>query len=231
MNANPNTSMIAALVSEESRSRMLTAMLDGRFHTAGELAMAAGIKPQTASFHLAKMAEAHTVIVEKQGRHRYYGLRNQEVAEIMELLLTAAPPAKIQSFKQVTEDKAMRYARTCYDHLAGNLGVAVTEFLLNGGYVKEKGKEFSVTEKGEAFFEAFEIDLVSAKKKRRSFCTRCLDWSERRHHLAGALGNALLERFFELHWLERMPNTRSVKVTPLGKKGLREVFSIENSAT
>lgn len=223
-NANPNVAIIASLVSEPSRAAILTVLLDGRFHTAGELAYAAGIKPQTASFHLAKMVDANVVHVDKQGRHRYYGIRDQEVAHTMETLLTIAPPLKVKSFKQSTEDKALRYARTCYDHIAGNVGVQLADSLKNSGILSE---EFIVTEKGIQFFQSFQVDLHQIKKKRRSFCHKCLDWSERRHHIGGALGNALLERFLELNWVERIPKTRAIKITPKGRQGFKETFLMD----
>ncbi|MBD8026219.1 helix-turn-helix transcriptional regulator [Ureibacillus sp. Re31] len=223
-NANPNVAIIASLVSEPSRAAILTVLLDGRFHTAGELAYAAGIKPQTASFHLAKMVDANVVHVDKQGRHRYYGIRDQEVAHTMEILLTITPPLKVKSFKQSTEDKALRYARTCYDHIAGNVGVQLADSLKNSGILSE---EFIVTEKGIQFFQSFQVDLHQIKKKRRSFCHKCLDWSERRHHIGGALGNALLERFLELNWVERIPKTRAIKITPKGRQGFKETFLMD----
>ncbi|MFD3448945.1 ArsR/SmtB family transcription factor [Microbacteriaceae bacterium 4G12] len=227
MSANPNAALIATLVSETSRAAILTVLLDGRFHPASELAYMAGIKPQTASFHLSKMVYANVVAVEKQGRHRYYGIQNQEVAQIMESLLSIAPPVEIKSLKQASENKSLRLARTCYDHLAGHLGVQLTLSLINMGIINEEKYGFIVTEKGEEFFTAFEIDLEKVKKKRRSFSHKCLDWSERRHHLAGALGNALLERLLELNWVQRLPKTRAIKITNDGQKGFKETFSID----
>lgn len=227
MNANPNVAIVASLVSEPSRAAILTALLDGRFHPASELAYMAGIKPQTASFHLAKMVEAHVIVVEKQGRHRYYGIQDPEIAKIMESLLSIAPPQKIKSFNQASQDKAIRSARTCYDHLAGALGVKVTDSLLNMNVIREDKDGFVVTESGEEFFQAFQINLENARKKRRFFSHKCLDWSERRHHLAGALGNALLERFIELNWVQRLPKTRAIQITDEGKQGLKETFSID----
>lgn len=227
MNANPNVAIVASLVSDASRAAILTVLLDGRFHPASELAYMAGIKPQTASFHLGKMVEATIITVEKQGRHRYYGIRNQEVAQIMESLLAIAPPIKIRSYKQASEDTALRFARTCYDHLAGNLGVQLTNALLNMGLIYEEEDRFIVTKKGVEFFKAFEIDLERIKKKRRSFSHKCLDWSERRPHLAGALGNALLERLLQLHWIEHLPKTRAMKITSVGRTGFKEIFSID----
>lgn len=227
MNASPNIAQVASLVSDASRAAIMTVLLDGRYHPAGELAYMANIKPQTASFHLSKMVAANLVAVEKQGRHRYYGIENQEVARIMESLLSITPPVEIRSFNQALEHEAIRHARTCYDHLAGSLGIQLTDSLLNAGILSEVDHQFTVTEKGEGFFKAFQIDLERVKKKRRSFTHRCLDWSERRHHLAGALGHALLERLLELGWVQRIPKTRAVKITPEGKKGLNETFHVD----
>ncbi|WP_102272602.1 ArsR/SmtB family transcription factor [Cytobacillus massiliigabonensis] len=227
MNANPNVAIIASLVSEPSRAAILTVLLDGRYHPVNELAYMAGIKPQTASFHLTKMVNANIVSVEQQGRHRYYGIQDQEVAQVMESLLLLAPPIEIKSFKQASEDKAIRIARTCYDHLAGGLGVQLTDALIQKGILCEETKEFTLTEKGRDFFADFQIDIGKTKTKRRSFSHKCLDWSERRHHLAGALGNAILEKLLELKWVERLPKSRAIKITPKGEKGLKETFSIE----
>jgi DNA-binding transcriptional ArsR family regulator len=227
MSANPNVAKVAALVSETSRAAILTVLLDGRLHPANELAYMAQIKPQTASFHLSKMVDSTIITVEKQGRHRYYGIRNPEIAQILETLLSIAPPIEIKSLKQASEDKAMRSARTCYDHLAGNLGVQLTDSLIKAGIIYEEKNAFVVTDKGEEFFKTFRIDLEVVKKKRRSFAHKCLDWSERRYHLAGSLGTALLERLFDLKWVQRIPDTRAIKITSEGKKGLKNIFSID----
>ncbi|WP_025721912.1 ArsR/SmtB family transcription factor [Paenibacillus polymyxa] len=227
MSTKSNVAMIASLVSEPSRAAILTALLDGRFHTASELAHMAGIKPQTASFHLAKMTEAQVVTVEKQGRHRYYGIQDPEVARVMESFLSIAPSVPIHSFKQASENEALRLARTCYDHVAGQLGVQLMSFFIQKGILSEDQDGLHITEQGETFFTDFQIDLKKTRQKRRSFSHKCLDWSERRHHLAGALGSALLDRLFELNWIERLPTTRAIRVTADGKRGFKEIFSIE----
>ncbi|MDP1512442.1 winged helix-turn-helix domain-containing protein [Paenibacillus sp. CMAA1739] len=227
MSTKSNVAMIASLVSEPSRAAILTALLDGRFHTASELAHMAGIKPQTASFHLAKMTEAQVVTVEKQGRHRYYGIQDPEVAQVMESLLSIAPPVPIKSFKQASENEAIRLARTCYDHIAGHLGVQIMSFFIQKGILSEDQDGLHITQQGEIFFADFQINLKNTRQKRRSFSHKCLDWSERRHHLAGALGKALLDRLFELHWIEHLPTTRAIRITADGKRGFKEVFEIE----
>lgn len=227
MSTKSNIAMIASLVSEPSRAAILTALLDGRFHTASELAHMAGIKPQTASFHLAKMTEAQVVTVEKQGRHRYYGIQDPEVARVMESLLSIAPPVPIKSFTHASENEALRLARTCYDHVAGQLGVQLMSFFIQKGILSEDQDGLHITEQGEIFFTDFQIDLTKTRQKRRSFSHKCLDWSERRHHLAGALGSVLLDRLFELHWIERLPTTRAIRITADGKRGFKEIFLIE----
>jgi DNA-binding transcriptional ArsR family regulator len=229
MSTKSNVAMIASLVSEPSRAAILTVLLDGRFHTASELAHMAGITPQTASFHLAKMTEAQVVTVEKQGRHRYFGISNPEVARVMESLLSIAPPVQIKSLRQASENEALRVARTCYDHLAGHLGVQVMDSFIQKGILFEDEGRLHVTEKGEAFFADFQIDVKQIRQQRRSFSHKCLDWSERRHHLAGALGNALLDRLLALHWIERRPAIRAVRITAEGIRGFKEVFSIDVS--
>lgn len=226
MHVTPNIASIATLISEPSRAAMLTALLDGRFHPASSLAYIAGVKPQTASFHLKKMKESNVIRVERHGRHRYYGLMNHEIAAILESFLSVAPNIEIKSFKQATQDKAIRYARTCYDHLAGQLGVKITDSLLNNEYLENNEDSFIVTQKGEKFFAELKIDLQEVRKKRRTYISKCLDWSERRHHISGAVGNALLERLLELQWLSRHPDTRAIKITKEGEKNIQKIFGI-----
>ncbi len=226
MSINPNVAEIASLLGETSRATMLTSLMDGRFHTASELAFMAAITPQTASFHLSKLVEGNLVKVEKHGRHRYYQLANGEVAHILELFLTISPPPEVRSLKQFSQVKLLREARTCYDHLAGKLAVNLTESMLNAGYFEKKEREFVVAPKGEQFFTVFGLNLDELKRKRRQFSHACLDWSERQHHLAGALGHGLLTHFFELGWIVQVPSIRAVKVTDKGKIGFKQNFNI-----
>ncbi|GAA0339130.1 winged helix-turn-helix domain-containing protein [Bacillus carboniphilus] len=223
---NPNMASIAALISDPSRAAILTSLLDGRFHPASSLAYIAGIKPQTASFHLRKLHEADLLQVNQQGRHRYYGLKNHDVAKVLETFLLISPDTEMRSFKQVTQDKAIRYARTCYDHLAGNIGVKVTESMLSIGYLEDSKNSFVLTEKGEDFFNELQIDLAQIKKKRRKYIDKCLDWSERKYHISGAIGNALLVKFLELNWIRRVPDSRAIKITKLGERELKIMFGI-----
>jgi len=226
MSINPNVAEVASLLGEPSRATILMSLMDGRFHTASELAFMAAITPQTASFHLSKLVEGNLVNVEKNGRHRYYQLTNGEVARILETFLAISPPPEVHSLKQSNQVKLLREARTCYDHLAGKLGVDLTESMLNAGYLEKEEREFVITPKGEQFFTDFGIDLGDLKRKRRSFSHVCLDWSERHHHLGGALGHGLITHFFDLGWIVRVPAIRAVKVTDKGKVGFKQNFNI-----
>lgn len=227
MGINPNMAEIAALLGETSRATILASMMDGRFHTASELAYMAAIKPQTASFHLAKLVEGKLIKVEKQGRHRYFQLAGEDIAQFLESFLAISPPPEIRSLRQSSQIKLLQDARTCYDHLAGKLGVQLTESMLKAGYLTLEGKQFVLTDEGILFFTTFGIDLTALKRKRRSFSHACLDWSERRYHLAGALGSELLNQFFNLGWLIRVPSIRAIKVTEKGKIGFKEVFHLD----
>ncbi|AUS87243.1 transcriptional regulator [Lysinibacillus sp. YS11] len=227
MGINPNMAEIAALLGETSRATILASMMDGRFHTASELAYMAAIKPQTASFHLAKLVEGKLIKVEKQGRHRYFQLAGEDIAQFLESFLAISPPPEVRSLKQSSQIKLLQDARTCYDHLAGKLGVQLTESMLKAGYLTLEGKQFVLTDEGILFFTTFGIDLNALKRKRRSFSHACLDWSERRYHLAGALGCELLNQFFNLGWLLRVPSIRAIKVTEKGKIGFKEVFHLD----
>ncbi|UOQ43749.1 helix-turn-helix domain-containing protein [Halobacillus salinarum] len=226
MAVNPNVAEIASLLGEPSRATILTSLMDGRFHTASELAYMASVKPQTASFHLAKLVEGNLVIFEKHGRYRYYQLSNQEVAIILESFLSISRPSEVRSFKQSTEAKALYQARTCYDHLAGRLGVDLTDSMVKNDLLEKDNDLFVVTQKGEKFLTDFGLDVAKLRKKRRSFSRACLDWSERHHHLAGALGQGLMTRLFDLGWIARIPSTRAVKITDKGKKGFNKHFQV-----
>jgi len=227
MGINPNMAEIGSLLGETSRATMLASMMDGRFHTASELAYMAAIKPQTASFHLSKLVEGQLVRVEKQGRHRYFQLAGEEIAQLLESFLAISPPPEVRSLKQSSQMKLLQDARTCYDHLAGKLGVQLAESLLNAGFLKLVEKQFLITEEGAQFFTDFGLDLDDLKRKRRSFSHACLDWSERRYHLAGALGEGMLTHFLSLGWVTRVPSIRAIKVTEKGRAGFKEVFKFE----
>lgn len=226
MSIHPNITALTALLAEKSRATILAALMDGKFHTASELAYMATIKPQTASFHLAKLVENNLVISEKNGRFRYFRLANEEVANTLEIFMSISPPPEVRSLKQSSQLKRLENARTCYDHLAGRLSVNLTNIMQEEGYIEKSNKRFIITTKGEHFFKELGIDLIALSRKRRSFCHACLDWSERTHHLGGALGNGLFERYIELGWLESRENSREIVITTEGKSGFKEFFGL-----
>ena len=227
MGINPNIAEIASLLGETSRATMLASMMDGRFHTASELAYMAAIKPQTASFHLAKLVDGKLVNVEKQGRHRYFRLAGEDIAQLLESFLAMSPPPEVRTLKQSSQMKVLQDARTCYDHLAGKLGVQLTESLLKASYLELDQKQFVITAEGVQFFADFGLNLDELKKMRRSFSHACLDWSERRYHLGGALGHGLLTHLFNLEWITRVPSIRAIKVTEKGRAGFKEIFNMD----
>lgn len=228
MSIHPNITALTALLAEKSRATILAALMDGKFHTASELAYMATIKPQTASFHLAKLVENNLVISEKNGRFRYFRLANEEVANTLEIFMSISPPPEVRSLKQSSQLKRLENARTCYDHLAGRLSVTLTNIMQEEGYTEKSNKRFIITTKGEHFFKELGIDLIALSRKRRSFCHACLDWSERTHHLGGALGNGLFERYIELGWLESRENSREIVITNKGISGFRDFFGLEH---
>jgi len=222
----PYIAEAAALIGDPSRATMLSALMDGRALTATELAYASGITPQTASGHLSRLTEAKLVEVEKQGRHRYYRLANEHVAHALEALAVLAVHGPPRHRPIGPRDEAMRFARTCYDHLAGRVGVALAQSLLKDGSLVAGREAFEITPSGEARLEKIGLDLASLHKGRRAVASRCLDWSERTPHLGGALGAALMKELESREWVLRAQGTRAVTLSQAGKKGLRAQFSI-----
>lgn len=214
---------IAQLIADPSRARMLEALVDKQILSAGVLADRAGISPQTASTHLAKLVQCGLLTLITQGRQRYYTLANAEVAHALEALAVIAPPAKIRSLREAIVAEQLHLARTCYDHLAGRLGVELTQALQHAGMLQleEQNRRYRLTDIGTCFLTEFGIDLENLRRLRRAFALPCLDWSERRYHLAGALGAALLDRLFQLGWIQRrMAGDRTVLLTESGEAGL-----------
>lgn len=224
---------IAGLLSDPGRSAMLIALMDGRALPAGHLAMIANVAPQTASSHLAKLVCGQLLAVEQQGRHRYYRLANSEVAHAVEALMAITPRAKDavrESTKGRGADNALAYARTCYSHLAGRLGVNIAEALqVRGLLAQSEGNRFALTQRGHEWFERLGIELTAQQMKEPRFARRCLDWTERRHHIAGHLGSAMLARFRELKWIAPIRNTRAVRVTLEGEQKLWELLRMNGS--
>ena len=215
----------AALMGDPARAAMLTALLDDRALAAGELAELAGVSPATASEHLTRLLGGGLVTVMSQGRHRYYRLAGPEVAAAIEALSHLSPPAPVRSLRQSRQAAALAQARTCYDHLAGQAGVALFDALLAGGVLAQHDPAaLEVTAAGEATLAAFGVDAASLRHSRRRFAGACLDWTERRPHLNGALGAAITARLLGLGWIERGARRRAVRVTPAGQEGLAVTF-------
>jgi DNA-binding transcriptional ArsR family regulator len=222
---------VAALAGDPARAGMLHALMDGRALTASELARVAGITPQTASGHLARLAVAGLLVVEKQGRHRYHRLASPAVAQMMESIMQVAAGLDSNRMRLVVgpRDAALRAARTCYDHLAGHLGVALADALVEGGQVELASDGGVVTDAGIRFFSRIGIDLdsvsaSSGKRTVRVLCRPCLDWSERRPHIAGTIGAALCAFSFGSGWIRRNNGTRAVTITPKGQRVFRDEF-------
>ena len=223
----------AALVGDPARANMLLALMDGRALTATELAGAGGITPQTASAHLARLTQAGLIVVERQGRHRYHRLASITVAQMLEgIMAVAATPPRLAKAPPRTgpRDRALRRARTCYDHLAGQIAVAMADRMIECEHVELSSDGGILTEAGETFLRSIGVDLDRAApraKRKRVFCRPCLDWSERRPHIAGTVGTALLATFFARDWVRRVDSSRAVTVTPAGRHALDRAFSFD----
>ena len=216
----------AALLADPTRAAILRALLPGRSLAAGELARVAGVGAATASHHLAKLLDGGMVAVTKQGRHRYYQLAGYEVAAALEAigLISSVVPAK--SLRQSREARALAEARTCYDHLAGRAGVELFDALLREGLLSGdlSARQFEVTAAGQKKLDSFGIDIAEVRRGKRQFAGACVDWTQRRRHLNGALAAAITGRLFALGWIERGMRRRSVVVTEPGLRGLADTF-------
>ena len=235
MDGDADLAAVAAVVAEPARAKMLTALGDGRALPASVLAARAGVAPSTASEHLAKLVAAGFLSGERNGRRRVFRLAGPEVNEALEALARLAPPEPVRSLREGTRAEALRRARTCYDHLAGQLGVGLMAALLDrgllaNGAVRDGEPDYHVTRSGLGALGELGIDLASVPG-RRPAVRYCLDWSEKRHHVGGKLGKALADRCFELGWIERYEAGRAVRVTPTGERGLVEAFGFDLAAT
>lgn len=210
---------VAALLGDPARANILNALMDGRALTAKELAYAAHVSPQTTSGHLARLTDASLLAAEKQGRHRYFRLASPLVGQMLESVMAVAGPEPRRTTWRGGD--ALRTARTCYDHLAGRLGVALADSLSDAGHVALSHDGGEVTDRGHAFLCDFGAEPAAGK---RVFCRPCLDWSERRPHIAGRLGAALASRCLELGWIARQRDSRAVTITPIGARGFAERF-------
>jgi DNA-binding transcriptional ArsR family regulator len=236
-----------ALLADRARAAMLMSLLDGLPRAAGELGKLAGVTPATASAHLARLLGGGMLAVQRQGRHRYYQLASPEVATVIEVLAQVSPVKPARGLRQSREAAALAEARTCYDHLAGRAGVALLDALLATGTLTSQDPEgagaaegptgvraaavmteaaagYAVTEPGAATLASFGVEVVSLLRSRRRFAGSCLDWTQRRPHLNGALGAAITSRLLQLGWIERGRSRRAVRVTWAGQDGLARTF-------
>jgi len=228
MASNAAFAEVASLAGDPARAGMLHALMDGRALTATELAHVAGITPQTASGHLARLTVGGLVAVQQQGRHRYHRLASPAVARMLESIMqVAAASAPRKKAFVGPRDLALRAARTCYDHLAGHLGVALADSLIVNGQIELAADAGIVTKSGAALFDRLGIDLDEGRKRKsRMLCRPCLDWSERRPHLAGVVGSALCRHCFTAGWIKHIDGTRAVAITAKGQRHFREIFGI-----
>ena len=224
MKEGPDIAQIAALIGDPARANVLTALMHGTVLTASELAFEAGVTLQTASSHLAKLLDAGLLRARKQGRHKYFSLSNDQVAHVLEGLMGLAANAGHLRSRSGPRDAALRKARICYNHLAGDMGTRMFDNLMAKGYLRSRGDHLDLTGRGHAFVRGFGIDVDALEGKRSPLCRECLDWSERRSHLAGSLGRAFLSRFEELGWARRNRGTRVVAFSKSGEYDFAATF-------
>lgn len=217
---------IAALICEPTRAKMLWNLLDGRAYTASELSFAADISPTSTSNHLSKLLEAEIIKVDVQGRHRYYSFANSEVAYAIEGLANIANNSSTNNEKKEPEKNGVKYCRTCYDHLAGFVSVKIVEALEAEGYLTKSKNVYSVSEKGWEWFLIFNISKEDFKNKRRLLTRQCLDWSERRPHLAGQLGAEFLNKMIERKWFKKVEFSRELVITLKGRQEIYDLLGI-----
>jgi DNA-binding transcriptional ArsR family regulator len=245
MSGDVDLARTAALIGDPGRARVLRALADGRELAASVLAHEAGVAASTASAHLSKLVQGGLVAAERRGRHRYFRLASPEVARALEALAQVAPPAPIRSLREGTKAQAVRAARTCYDHIAGRLGVAIMSALIadrvltggDGHRRRARAREdrpssigrdldYRLTDDGADKLRDLGVDVDRALAGPRAPIRYCIDWSEQDHHLSGALGAALAARLFDLGWVKRLPRTRAVLVTDAGRRGLGEQLDV-----
>ncbi len=229
MKEGPDIALVASLIGDPARANILTALMTGKALTASELAAEAGVTLQTASSHLSKLEQGGLLKQRKQGRHKYFSLAGDEVARVLEGLMAIAAGAGHRRSRTGPKDPALRKARVCYNHLAGDMGTRLFDSLVRRKYLKidgdGEGARLALTRKGHAFVQDFGIDVEALSAGRTPLCRECLDWSERRSHLAGALGRALLAKIEENDWARRVPGTRVVRFTPAGERGFLKAFA------
>ena len=226
MTTGPVIAEIGALVGAPARATMLAALLDGRALTAHELAYAARVTPQTASMHLGKLTQAGLLRLLRQGRHRYFRLASPKVVDMLDAIVAVALENRPRFRPLSHQAQELSAARICYIHLAGRLAVDVTDALAACEYIVLGDDAAEITPAGTRFLAEFGVDPSHLSSARCRFCKVCIDWTERRPHIAGAVGAALTKRYFDLGWIERKKDSRAIMVTAAGKRGFKETFSI-----
>jgi DNA-binding transcriptional ArsR family regulator len=226
VNGDADIAAAAALLAEPARAAIVLAVIEQGALTMSELAGRAGIAPSTASEHLARLVGGGFLVSRKNGRRRYYELADARIADAVEALSRIAPQRPVRSLREATKSELIRRARTCYDHLAGRLGVALAGGLVRKGVLVSRAGDYAVGPRAMSRLAALDIDLTVLARQRRPLVRGCLDWSERELHVAGAVGAAITARMFELGWIERRETNRSVAVTDLGRDELRSQFGI-----
>lgn len=226
MKEGPDIALIGSLIGDPARANMLTALMGGQALTPTELAAHAGITLQTASSHLAKLEAGGLLTQRKQGRHRYYALSEDEVGLMLESLMGFAASRGLTRYRPGPKDPALRKARVCYNHLAGDYGVRLLDSLIAARQIEMVGDDLALTDPGRVRVEALGIDYARLQKSRRPICRTCLDWSERRSHLAGSLGEALLTLFINRCWARREKDSRAVRFSDEGEKAFLDLFPL-----
>jgi DNA-binding transcriptional ArsR family regulator len=227
--AEPRFRRVAAMIGDPTRARMLALLLGNPYATAGEIARCAGVTPQTASAHLAKLVQAELVVARPQGRHRLFHLANDEVAHALEALSVVAERRALGPHSGLWARAAyrpLREARTCYGHLAGRLGVAVHDGLMARRHLRIEGSAHRLTTGGRSMLQELALEPERFEREPRGVVYPCLDWSERRDHFAGPLAVGLLEQFFARRWLRRIEDTRAVSPTPVGRRQLAQLLGV-----
>ncbi len=224
MKEGPDIALIGSLIGDPARANMLVALMSGRALTASELATEAGVTVQTTSSHLAKLEAGGLIVQRKQGRHRYFSLADDEVGSVLESIMGLAAQRGHLRVRTGPREPALRKARVCYNHLAGELGVYMLESMIGKSLIISTNDELVLTDRGRTFVDGHGIDVSSLEGSRRPLCKSCLDWSARRNHLAGSLGTALLNRFYELNWAKRREGTRAIIFSAAGEREFRALF-------
>lgn len=226
MKHGPDIARIAALIGDPARANILTALMSGKALTASELAAEAGVSAQTASSHLARLSDGALVKEARQGRHKYFTLASDDVAQVLETLMGFAAGQGHLRTRTGPKDAALREARVCYNHLAGTRGIQLYDSLLARDFMRLSGNQPELTEAGQAFVQDLGVDFDQLVKSRAPVCRTCLDWSARRSHLAGSLGRALFKRFEQMGWAYRSKDSRAVKFTGDGLRRFNHAFPV-----